>query len=94
MARVNKPYKQSRGDKAILAILRAFKKKKTTAKSYESIRTKSTSDRLREAGISEKKINKFKDKPARSKSAPKTNATLDEYFTRALVIKRRKNKSK
>lgn len=61
-----KPYKPSTGDRVILAILRAFKKKPKKVKSFTTTRTKSVSGKLREAGISQEKINLLR-KKTRSK---------------------------
>ncbi len=60
MPSVDKYHKPSKGDKVILAILRTFKKKRKKTKSFETTRTKSVSARLRDAGISQKKIDRLR----------------------------------
>ena len=59
MPHVDKNYKPTRGDRIILALLSAFKRKRKPKK-IETTRTKVISDRLKEAGISQKGIDRIR----------------------------------
>ncbi|KKL62323.1 hypothetical protein LCGC14_2186360 [marine sediment metagenome] len=60
MPHVDKNYNPTRGDRVILAILGAFKKKRKKVKRFDTTRSKDISDQLRKAGIGQKKINQMK----------------------------------
>ena len=62
MPYIDKNYKPNRGDRAILAILRVFSKKRKKTKSFDTARTKDASARLRQAGLSQMDIDRLRGK--------------------------------